>query len=58
MLLNHYKKPSIGLCTMEFIKQSYKQILKEELHSCIYILTQRNNLTDQCSVLKLFYLYS
>lgn len=44
---------------MEFIKQSYKTDIKRritQLH--IYILTQRNNLTDQCSVLKLFYLYS
>lgn len=42
MLLNHYKKPSIGLCTMEFIKQSYKTDIKRritQLH--IYINTKK-----------------
>lgn len=42
MLLNHYKKPSIGLCTIEFIKQSYKTDIKRritQLH--IYINTKK-----------------
>lgn len=30
-LINHYKKPSIGLCTMEFIKQSYKTDIKRRI---------------------------
>lgn len=41
-LINHYKKPSIGLCTMEFIKQSYKTDIKRritQLH--IYINTKK-----------------
>lgn len=29
--LKSYKKPSIGLCTMEFIKQSYKTDIKRRI---------------------------
>lgn len=30
-LINHYKKPSIGLCTMEFIRQIYKTDIKRRI---------------------------
>lgn len=30
-LINHYKKPSIGLCTMEFINKSYKTDIKRRI---------------------------
>lgn len=58
MLLNHTRNLQLVYVPWSLLNKVTKQILKEELHSCIYILTQRNNLTDQCSVLKLFYLYS